>query len=228
MKRRATSDPYTLKGSTMSKFYTITLPVALSAKKGDTQAFFLGIRQNSPSPCIASDWSHPWQGLETLDPSTYRNAEGVRMSPTFSGFLLWRGKGLEHNNADLAGKHGKVDGKPVVRPSPVFRGQACGEVKLTYDLERNRIGKANGWTHPAVDVSCDGTASARDWLKDQLSAPFLEAIRANREALHRAAVDYVRDAFREGVQRLRDDADKREQEAADILARIESQPIANV
>jgi hypothetical protein len=207
------------------------LPVSLSAKKGDAQAFFLGIRQDVPSPSIASHVGRDWQGLESMNPNTYTNEQGVRLLPTFSGYLLWRGRGLAQNNTDLAGwSHDAVEGKRIVRPSPMFRGQACGAVKLTFSLETENIGRANhnGREGFGLDVSCEGSAAARDWLREALAPVFLEAIRANREELHRAALETVRESFRCAVEELRAAADKREKEAADIMARIESQPIATV
>lgn len=212
--------------------FDVVLPVSLSAKKGDSQAFFLGIREESPHLAIAGHTGRDWQGLETLNPNTYTNKEGVRLSPTFSGYLLWRGEGLDQLNTDLAGwKHGHLpDGSRLTRPSPLFRGQLCGEVKLTFSLELENIGRANhsGREGFGLDVSCEGSAAARDWLRDSLAPVFLATIRANREALHRAALSRIRESFRDGVAGLRADADKREQEAADIMARIESQPLPTV
>lgn len=197
-----------------SPYYPIIVPVTLSAKKGDSQKFYIGIRHSIPYPSIESGWGRTWQDLGTLEPNKYRNSGDVRLEQKYHGALLWRDEGCDGSRRDNAGwditEWEGGQRKHTVMPSPMFKGKSLGEVEFT----------VGDWKPDDVRISGSFSDTARAWLHSSLGPVIVQAIKDNRELLRKDALDKLRERFAEGVKRLRDDADKREQEALAILKAI--------
>jgi hypothetical protein len=200
-----------------SRYFPVIIPVSLSAKKGDTQPFWLGIRHDIPCVSIASEYGQPWQGLESLEPNKYRNSGGVRLDPVYSGNLLWRGDNLEGNRLDNAGystwEGSGADRKQVVMPSPVYRGEAIGECGFTVNLAPH-YNNFIRWS------DCKATDGARKWLHAELDLTILATIQEHKDTLRQAALANLRFRFAEGVASLRKAAQEREEEAQRIMEAI--------
>lgn len=175
--------------------FPVILPVTLSSKKGDVQPFFLGILENVPAPCIESSYSRRWQGLETL------TIPGSRLPGTYSGSLLYQDSG------DLRVCFPRS-------PSPVWRGQECGQVSIEQFPCPGKLKTRVQTTH--------GCPSGDKWLSESLIPIFEKAIVEHADTLRQHALTSLRNSLLDWINRLKADAIAREKEANAIMAALGS------
>lgn len=187
----------------------LILPLPLSSKKGDHQQYWVSVEQDVPCPSIAPHASD-WGNMETLNPQIYRNSEGVRLPNTYHGYILWRGEALEHNNTDLAGW--VTYPERILRPSPVWRGKAVGEVRYSVGMP---------FYSRCVSVRTNADKSAEKWLTAAIEAVVLPAINKHKAHLRTVALEMLRNRFADQIRDMRKNCDKLESVAASIMQTLE-------
>ena len=150
--------------------YHLIIPLTVSAKKGDTQQARFGVTMSRPYPRITT---HGLDNLDNLDPNEYRNRDGVRLADSYHVFQLSPSYSPETHKGDRT-DHAGYDGNGGALQ---FRGKDLGELVGRAELRP----KGNYTSY--ITWRGGFPTSTVAWLDEQVGAPILAAIRANRASI---------------------------------------------